>query len=183
MIRFIDYLNDCLKDPEFKAYWDELESDDLLEETITEISDKDIWEALKLVESEVDLDAIIDNKGIQATVDIPNTIEFFELDGKCPVVDFLSTIDNPKLKTKTLRSIKQLAILGNKAKHPLSDHIKDGIFELRTEQSNNITRVFYFFVYGSKIILTNGYIKKTQKMDISEFNKAKKYRNLYYENN
>lgn len=182
-MKFIDYLNDCLKDPEFKAYWDELESQEMLEGALKEVSDKDIWEALKLIEEESDFDYILKDKGIKATIDIPNTVEFFELDGKCPVADFLSSIDNTKLKTKTLRSIKQLAILGNKAKKPLSDHVKDGIFELRTEQHNNITRVFYFFVFGNKIILTNGYIKKNQKMDSGEFNKAKKYRNIYFENN
>ena len=99
-MKFIDYLNDCLKDPEFKAYWDELESQEMLEEALKEVSDKDIWEALKLVEEESDLDYILKDKGIKATIDIPNTVEFFELDGKCPVADFLSSITNAKLKNQ-----------------------------------------------------------------------------------
>ena len=49
-MKFIDYLNDCLKDPEFKAYWDELESQEMLEEALKEVSDKDIWEASRLDE-------------------------------------------------------------------------------------------------------------------------------------
>ena len=46
---------------------------------------------------------------------------------------------------------------------PLAKHLDDGIFELRTVQGNNITRILYFFVVGKTIVLTNGFIKKTQK--------------------
>lgn len=60
-----------------------------------------------------------------------------------------------------------------------SKYISDGIFELRSKQSSNITRIFYFFVFGSSIILTNGYIKKDQKLAEKEFEKAKKYCNIY----
>lgn len=41
--------------------------------------------------------------------------------------------------------------------------LEDSIFEVRAKQGNNITRVLYFFVVGRKIILTNGFVKKTQK--------------------
>ena len=34
--------------------------------------------------------------------------------------------------------------------------IEDGIFELRSKVSNDITRIFYFFVIGQKIILQTG---------------------------
>lgn len=44
---------------------------------------------------------------------------------------------------------------------------------------NDITRIFYFFVIGQKIILTNGFVKKTQKTPKSEIELAKKYRNDY----
>ena len=37
----------------------------------------------------------------------------------------------------------------------------------------------YFFVIGQKIILTNGFIKKTQKTPKAEIALAKKYRNDY----
>ena len=42
-----------------------------------------------------------------------------------------------------------------------------------------LTRIFYFFVVGNKAILTNGYIKKSQKMNSREFRKAKKYMSEY----
>ena len=40
----------------------------------------------------------------------------------------------------------------------------------------DISRVMYFFVIGSRAILTNGFIKKTQKTPRSEIEKAKSFR-------
>lgn len=54
-----------------------------------------------------------------------------------------------------------------------------GIFEIRAKQGNNITRVLYFFVIGRKIILTNGFTKKTQKTPPGEIELSKKYRSEY----
>ena len=106
-------------------------------------------------------------------------IEFIEINSDCPMIDFINSIENEKLKTKTIKNIYKLADLRNKARPPLSEYIDDGIFELRTKFSSNITRAFYFFIWGDKIVMTNGYIKKSQKLDIKEFNKAKKLMNNY----
>ena len=54
--------------------------------------------------------------------------------------------------------------------------IKDGIFELRTKQGSDITRVLYFFIVGKKAVLTNGFIKKSQKTPKAEKELAKKYK-------
>lgn len=72
-----------------------------------------------------------------------------------------------------------LEIRGNELREPFSKHIEDGIFEIRNKVGNDITRIFYFFVIGQKIILTNGFIKKTQKTPKAEISLAKKYRNDY----
>ena len=53
---------------------------------------------------------------------------------------------------------------------------KDGIFELRCKQGNNIVRVMYFFYVGKIIVVTNGFIKKTQKIPAKEVKLAKKRR-------
>lgn len=176
-MKLFDYINDCLKNPEFKKYWEE-EDFSFLTETFVDNSSISIQEALKLL-NEIDLDNILKNKGIKANIDIGTTIEFFEYNGKCPVRDFIQEIKNEKLKVKTLKNILLLAKEGNAAKNPLSSFVGDGIFELRTKQSSNITRIFYFFVFGNKIIMTNGYIKKSQNMDENEFQRAKKYMNDY----
>ena len=53
------------------------------------------------------------------------------------------------------------------------------IFELRTKVSSDITRILYFFVIEQKIILTNGFVKKTQKTPKNEIDLAKRRRNEY----
>ena len=59
---------------------------------------------------------------------------------------------------------------------PFSRHLDDGIFELRTVQGNDITRVLYFFVAGGEIVLTHGFVKKTQKTPAREIERAKRMR-------
>lgn len=64
---------------------------------------------------------------------------------------------------------------------PYSKHLEDGIFELRVKFSSNITRNLYFFAKGKRIILTNGFMKKTQKTLKNEITLAKKRRDDYIE--
>lgn len=106
-------------------------------------------------------------------------VEFFEKsDGSCPVEEFILSQD-VKMKVKLFRLLKLLESKGNTLREPYSKHLEDGIFEIRAVQGNNITRVLYFFVIGHKIILTNGFVKKTQKTPPSEIAVAKKYREEY----
>ena len=62
---------------------------------------------------------------------------------------------------------------------PYSEQLEDGIFELRIKFGGNITRILYFFFVGKNIILTNGFMKKTQKTPPNEIAKAKQYRTIY----
>lgn len=50
--------------------------------------------------------------------------------GKNLVKEFLNELD-PKMRTKMLRSIMALQELGISLRMPLSEHLGDGIFELR----------------------------------------------------
>ena len=70
---------------------------------------------------------------------------------------------------------------GPQLREPYSKHLEDGIFELRAKQGSDITRVLYFFFVGKKIVLTNGFTKKTQKTPRAEITTAKKYRAEYIE--
>ena len=107
------------------------------------------------------------------------SVEYYELEnGNCPVEDFILEQNN-KMQAKIFKNLELLECRGNELREPFSKHIEDGIFELRSKVSNDITRIFYFFVIGQKIILTNGFVKKTQKNPKSEIELAKKYRNDY----
>ena len=99
-------------------------------------------------------------------------------DGKCPMQELLDSLE-PKLLAKTLRSIDLLEKNGPLLREPYSKSLEDGIFELRTKQGSNITRVLYFFFIGKKVILTNGFVKKSQKTPKAEKELAKKYKADY----
>jgi phage-related protein len=99
-------------------------------------------------------------------------------DGKCPIQEFLDSLE-PKMLAKTLRTIDLLENNGPQLREPYSKMLEDGIFELRTKQSSDITRVLYFFFAGRKVVLTNGFVKKSQKTPKIEKELAKKYKTDY----
>lgn len=106
-------------------------------------------------------------------------VEYYELENwTCPVEEFILKQDN-KMQAKIFKNLELLEIRWNELREPFSKHIEDGLFEIRNKVGNDITRIFYFFVIGQKIILTNGFIKKTQKTPKAEIALAKKYRNDY----
>ena len=96
-------------------------------------------------------------------------------DGKVPVEEFLDSL-SPKLLAKTLKDIDLLEKFGNNLREPFSKKLSDGIFELRTKQSSDITRIFYFFIFDKRIVLTNGFVKKSNKTPRSEIELAIKYK-------
>lgn len=108
--------------------------------------------------------------------------EFYEKEGIIPVKEFLDKLDN-KMRAKILMEIKLLEEKGNQLREPYSKPLGDGIFELRAKVGSDISRVLYFFYYEGKIILTHGFIKKTQKTPPSEIEKAKQYRKDFMERN
>ncbi len=100
-------------------------------------------------------------------------LEFYETeDGKQPVSDFLDSLD-AKMAAKMIGLMEILEEKGTELRLPYSGSLGDGIFELRCKQGSNITRALYFFYYGGKIIVTNGFVKKTQKTPPGEIKLAK----------
>jgi len=106
-------------------------------------------------------------------------VEYYDkADGTYPAEEFILAQDL-KMRAKLFRLLELLELKGNELREPYSKFLEDGIFEVRAIQGTNITRILYFFVVGKKIILTHGFVKKTQKTPPSEINIAKKYRNEY----
>jgi phage-related protein len=98
------------------------------------------------------------------------TFEFADINGKNEIKDFLEKFDKydkAKIFAYIFKLIEILN-LGLLPKETLSKHIKDGIYELRVPLKNRITRLLYFVISGNSIIFTNGFIKKTQKLSLSE---------------
>ena len=105
--------------------------------------------------------------------------EFYEKEnGEQPARDFLLSLDR-KIRAKMMMIIGVLQDNGNELREPYSKHLSEGIFELRAKVGTDISRVLYFFYVDQHIVLTNGFVKKTQKTPPQEIEKAKKYRADY----
>lgn len=110
-------------------------------------------------------------------------VNYYRLEnGAAPVEQFIDGL-NSKMQAKAMYSLALLEEFGNQLREPFSKPIGDGIFELRIKFSSDITRIFYFFVVDNKIILTNGFIKKTPKTTKAEIELAKKYKKDYERRN
>ena len=103
-------------------------------------------------------------------------VEFYQLqNGREPAREFLMGLEI-KMRAKMADTISLLQDNGFDLREPYSKHLTDGIFELRAKVGSDATRILYFFYVNRHIILTNGFIKKTQKTPVGEIERAKRYR-------
>ena len=108
-------------------------------------------------------------------------IEFFQTKaGHCPVIGFLDSLP-PKIKAKALRTMELLEEFGPSLPMPYARPMGDGLYELRIRVRNDTSRIFYFFCVDQRIIMTNGFIKKTETTPKGELEKALKYRAEFIE--
>jgi len=103
---------------------------------------------------------------------------FTKEDGSQPARDFMDDLPK-KMRTRILMIIEMLREYGGQVRMPYSEYLRDGIFQIRAQQEGNISRVLYFFNDGRKIILTNGFTKKTPQTPPAEIERAKRYRSEY----
>ena len=106
-------------------------------------------------------------------------ITFYRMtDGTAPVEEFLDSL-NTKMRNKALDSLLILEEFGNTLREPYSKSMGNGLFELRIKFSSDISRIFYFFYTDNRIVVTNGFIKKTQKTPRSQLKLARQYKADY----
>ncbi|MBA2453584.1 MAG: type II toxin-antitoxin system RelE/ParE family toxin [Chloroflexia bacterium] len=104
-------------------------------------------------------------------------VEFYVDDrGDVPMRDFLESLRTSqpilyRLATDDLLKLADSHFHGP----PLTQQVDSshGIYELRVGRAD-IARVFFFFRMGRKIIVTNGYVKKRQKLDRREIERARR---------
>ena len=74
------------------------------------------------------------------------SIVFYEtLSGDKPAKVFLNELSD-KQRAKTIRDLKILELYGNRLREPQSKYLEDGVYELRTKQGSNISRILYSFL-------------------------------------
>lgn len=79
-----------------------------------------------------------------------------------------------KLEAKTLRTINILRQFGYTLREPHSKTIigTDGLKELRVQVGTDICRLFYFHFKDVIYVVTSGYLKKEQKTNREEIERA-----------
>ena len=96
--------------------------------------------------------------------------------GKEPVAEFIDALSN-EARAKVFRTIKLLKNYGVLLKEPYTRQVKGKIRELRIKDRSGNIRVLYFAFTGRRVILLNGFIKKTDKTPLNEIEIAEKRMN------
>lgn len=96
-----------------------------------------------------------------------------------PAANFLRQTE-PKLRAKAFRTIELLKEFGPELPMPHARNLSGyELFELRVRQSSKICRLLYFMHGESIFVSTSGYIKKTDKTDRSEIERALRLKQEY----
>ena len=92
--------------------------------------------------------------------------------GDCPADEFLDNLPI-KIRAKIEKWIEKLEEEGPNLTRPFADIVRGKIRELRVVFGSNQYRFLYFF-FGKKIILTHGFLKKTDKVPAGEIERAER---------
>lgn len=87
--------------------------------------------------------------------------------GKVPVKEFIDSLDY-KTQRKFFYVKALLEKFGYKLPLPHAKYVGDEIFELRFSGIEGSVRILYFFFHQDKIIFTNGFIKKSNRLPKKE---------------
>ena len=104
------------------------------------------------------------------------TVIFYRtVDGKCPVQEFIDSLPG-KVAQKivwVLKLLEDLQIVPSSYFKKLVG--TEEIWECRIQFGSNTYRIFCFFIDNS-VILTHGFVKKSQKIPAGEIERAEAYR-------
>jgi phage-related protein len=95
------------------------------------------------------------------------------INGNCPVQAFIDSLSF-KTQRKYFSKLEWLEEYGPRLIAPHAKKIEEDLYELRFEGEDGAVRIIYFFYVGKKIILVNGFIKKTQKAPRKEIELARR---------
>lgn len=82
--------------------------------------------------------------------------------GRVPAKEFVDSL-NLRTQQKFFAVVELLQEFGHQLPQPHAKYIGDEIFELRFKGQEGALRVLYFFFHQDSAILTNGFIKKSNK--------------------
>lgn len=101
--------------------------------------------------------------------------------GKYPVMDFLDSLNGKQTQkiAWVLELFEEMSIVPKQYFKKLKN--TENIWEIRIIFSGDIFRLLGFLDVNNNFVLTNGFIKKSQKTPQSEINLAEERKRNYYE--
>jgi phage-related protein len=105
------------------------------------------------------------------------TVIFYKTpDGKCPIQDFLDSLPGKAAQKVTwvLKLFEDLDVVPSSYFQKLKG--TDDIWECRISFGSNAYRIFCFFAGNSVVVLTHGFMKKSQKTPKTQIEKAEAYK-------
>jgi len=108
------------------------------------------------------------------------TVVFYRLpNGQSPIETFLDSLTGKQAQKVlwVLQLVEELETIPRQYFKKLID--SEGIWEVRIQFGNDIFRLLGFFDGGRLLILTNGFVKKTQKISAQEITLATQRKNDY----
>jgi len=101
-------------------------------------------------------------------------IEFYrESDGHCPVDEFMDSLPDKHL-ARVHAYLELLEEKGPDLQRPYADILGEKIRELRPGFGRHEYRFLYFFA-GRRIVVTHGFLKKTDRVHPREIERALRY--------
>lgn len=86
---------------------------------------------------------------------------------------------SPDDQVFVVKGLERLEAFGNTLSYPHSKPLVDGLFELRVRVKKLRYRFIYFYEKNKIIVITHGFVKKSDSVPQSEIILAKKYRSIY----
>lgn len=108
------------------------------------------------------------------------TVNFYRTEsGNCPVEEFLDSLSGKQAQKVVwvLRLIEELEIVPIRYLKKLVN--TEDIWEVKVQLGNNIFRILGFFDGATLLILTNGFVKKSQKTPRQEIELATRRKREY----
>ena len=106
-------------------------------------------------------------------------VYFVAESGRRPAEEFVKSL-NVHSREKFFSVIGLLEEFGRRLSFPHAKYIGHEIFELRFGSIEGAIRVLYFFFDGEKVVLTNGFVKKSSKTPQQEKETALQRRDAYF---
>ena len=93
--------------------------------------------------------------------------------GDIPVKAFIDNLPI-KLRAKNMIELALLEEFGTALPAPYAKQLKNcnGLWELRVKLATDITRIFYFFPMGNRVLLLHGFVKKSDATPRKELETA-----------